>query len=134
MRSVLYRALGQTDTADADLYSRHLKAGDRLILSSDGLPRHLSPEDIATIALRSEDPDVITQELIDLANQRGGEDNISVVVVVAKQDPGSAPLEQLVVIPAEEERASDETLDLFRTAKFGSLPLPDKDPDSDEQG
>ena len=47
MRNVLYRALGQVDDTEADLYSRSLAEGDRLILCSDGLTRHVTPEEIA---------------------------------------------------------------------------------------
>lgn len=87
LRNVLYRALGQKDEADTDveIYTRKLKVDDRLILCSDGLPRHIKNHEIASIAISSEQPDVIGQQLIDLANERGGEDNISVVVIVVKQ-------------------------------------------------
>ena len=82
MRNVLYRALGQVDDTEADLYSRNLAEGDRLILCSDGLTRHVSPAEIAEHTTESNDPEMIAQALIDLANGRGGEDNISVVVIL----------------------------------------------------
>lgn len=82
--NVLYRALGQKDDAagDVDVYHRRLKMGDRIILCSDGLTRHLRSADIARIALGADDPKVIARQLIDLANSRGGEDNVSAVVLL----------------------------------------------------
>ena len=81
MRSVLYRALGQADETDADLYVRALSAGDWLLLCSDGLTRHVSGEESAAIVRASATPDDITRRLVALANERGGEDNISVVAI-----------------------------------------------------
>jgi PPM family protein phosphatase len=82
MRNVLYRALGQVDDTEADLYSRSLAAGDWLVMCSDGLTRHVKPAEIADIASRTTNPDEVAQQLIDLANARGGEDNISAIVIV----------------------------------------------------
>jgi serine/threonine protein phosphatase PrpC len=82
MGNVLYRALGQSFDLDVDLYNRFLKAGDRLVLCSDGLTRHLQPSDIADIVLKARTPSQATLDLIGLANERGGEDNISVIVVM----------------------------------------------------
>ena len=82
MGSVLYRALGQSLDLEVDVYTRYLKAGDRLVLCSDGLTRHLSPTEIAEIVRKNEKPEQSTQDLIALANSRGGEDNISVIVIM----------------------------------------------------
>lgn len=81
MRNVLYRALGQVDDTEADLYSRTLTEGDWLILCSDGLTRHVQPAEIAEIAMEYATPDAVAQELVSWANKRGGEDNISAVVI-----------------------------------------------------
>ncbi len=88
MRNVLYRALGQTPDTTADMYDRYLKAGDRIVLCTDGLTRHVRPDEIARLVLADNNPEAATRRLIDLANQRGGEDNISVVVIqiVSVQD------------------------------------------------
>lgn len=88
LKNVLYRALGQKDETeeDIDIYYRRLKVGERLVLCSDGLPRHLESDDIARLALTSDAPDKIATQLINLANSRGGEDNVSVVVLVVKEN------------------------------------------------
>ena len=87
MRNVLYRALGQADDLDIDVYYKRLNVGDRLVLCSDGLTRHVKPDEIRDIVLEEEDPAVSSQKLIDLANLRGGEDNITVVVITVERDP-----------------------------------------------
>ncbi len=102
MRNVLYRALGQVEDIEADLYSRQLAEGDWLVLCSDGLTRHVKPFEIAQLATCSTAPVEAAQALIDLANQRGGEDNISAVVIkmsgpeaLAEPQPDDAPPDSL---------------------------------------
>jgi PPM family protein phosphatase len=84
MRNVLYRALGQLGDVDIDLISGiQLAAGDRLVMCSDGLTLHVRSQEILKIALSTDSPEQISQRLVDLANQRGGRDNVSVIVIVA---------------------------------------------------
>ncbi|HRE48014.1 MAG TPA: Stp1/IreP family PP2C-type Ser/Thr phosphatase [Aggregatilineales bacterium] len=84
MGHVLYRALGQGLDVDIDLYARTIRPGDRLVLCSDGLTRHISPEEIAEIVLQTPDPDEASRELITLVNARGAEDNATVVVIAVQ--------------------------------------------------
>ena len=109
MRNVLYRALGQVDDTEADFYSRSLAEGDRLILCSDGLTRHLPAAEIAEVAELSDDPEVIAQTLIDRANARGGEDNISAVVIVMERAADVVPEE-----PPSEVVFDDTEVGLFQ--------------------
>ncbi|MDW8297760.1 MAG: Stp1/IreP family PP2C-type Ser/Thr phosphatase [Anaerolineae bacterium] len=81
MGHVLYRALGQSADLEIDLYQHALRSGDRLVLCSDGLTRHLEDHEIAEIVLRTLNPTEATLDLVELANERGGEDNISVIVL-----------------------------------------------------
>ncbi len=87
MGNVLYRALGQNEDVDVDIYYKRLHVGDRLILCSDGLTRHVKAPELAKLAFADPSPDVVSQKMIDLANQRGGEDNISVIVIAVEADP-----------------------------------------------
>lgn len=84
MRNVLYRALGQKPDAELeiDIYTHDLKIGDRIILCSDGLSRHVKDDEIAQMATSSDAPQAIARQLIALANERGGEDNVSVIVLI----------------------------------------------------
>ncbi len=86
MRNVLYRALGQNEDVDIDLYEIRLRSGDRLVMCSDGLTHHVKAGEIATISSEAKTPDDTCQRLIDLANARGGEDNISVIVIQTELD------------------------------------------------
>jgi protein phosphatase len=79
--NVLYRALGQSLDLDVDVYSKSLKAGDSVVLCSDGLTKHLNPDEVGMIVAEANGPEEATLALIENANARGGEDNISVVVV-----------------------------------------------------
>jgi len=87
MRNVLYRALGQADDIDIDVYEARMHNGDRLVLCSDGLTRHVKPDEIMTITLHHPEPEAAAQALIDRANALGGEDNISVVVIALEGAP-----------------------------------------------
>ena len=86
MRNVLYRALGQAEDLDVDVYEVRLQANDRLVLCSDGLTRHVKAHEISDIVLVNRDPEVASQLLIDLANARGGEDNVSVIIILVEKD------------------------------------------------
>lgn len=121
MRNVLYRALGQTEDVDVDLYKIQIHVGDRLVLCSDGLTRHVKPQEIARVALSDDNPDVVSQRLIDMANARGGEDNVSVIVILAET---SAPTDQAATANKaafEPEQDEEDTLILKdRLQKGGS--------------
>ena len=83
MRNVLYKALGQKPESDLeiDIYYDDLNEGDWLVLCSDGLPRHLSDEEIGKITMESKDTLEVAQNLVKLCNERGGEDNVSAIVM-----------------------------------------------------
>jgi protein phosphatase len=63
-----------------------LLLGDRLLLCSDGLTSMLDHDSISLILRRHQSPDVACQELIDAANEAGGKDNITVVIVANADD------------------------------------------------
>ena len=66
------RFVGDPRGVQPDVFVEELRAADRLVLCSDGLTRHVKPEEIA----RATDVDA----LVAMANARGGEDNITVIV------------------------------------------------------
>lgn len=103
MRNVLYRALGQSEEVDVDLYHQRLKVGDRIVLCSDGLTRHVRPEEIARLALETANPDVISQRLVDLANDRGGEDNVSVIVIIVEEAEPRPPSQRQAMLADDDE-------------------------------
>jgi protein phosphatase len=78
-RNVIMRAVGNREYVQVDTRVVPLDAGLRFLLCSDGLHGYLKDEDIPEIVkLRG---DSAVQRFIDLANERGGKDNITVVIV-----------------------------------------------------
>ncbi len=77
--SSITRFVGDPRGVTPDVFVELLRARDRVVLCSDGLTRHVAPEEIAAVASGAP-PDRAARSLVDLANQRGGEDNVTVVV------------------------------------------------------
>ncbi|HWQ15148.1 MAG TPA: Stp1/IreP family PP2C-type Ser/Thr phosphatase [Roseiflexaceae bacterium] len=80
-RNVLYRTIGTDPSVPVDTRSEHLEPGDVVLLCSDGLFNHVHDEEIAQIVLQQPDVARAADQLVALANERGGRDNISVVIV-----------------------------------------------------
>jgi PPM family protein phosphatase len=78
-RNRITRALGMHESIDIEQRVLDLLEGDRLLLCSDGLTRHVAEEEILEVVANCE-PGEASRRLIDLANERGGQDNISVVI------------------------------------------------------
>lgn len=79
-KNVILYSLGSERLPKIDLFELKLEAGDMLVLCSDGLTKHVSDEEIGEI-IAQQKPEEATDTLITLANERGGEDNISVAVI-----------------------------------------------------
>jgi len=83
-RNVIFRALGQKQRVQVDVFRERLEPGDILLLCSDGFWEMVQdPKLIVRLIEKAEDPKQACQTLIDAANAAGGEDNISVVVAKA---------------------------------------------------
>jgi PPM family protein phosphatase len=80
-RNILYRTIGTDPSVAIDTRSEHLEPGDVVLLCSDGLFNHVRDEEIAQIVLQQPDVERAAERLVELANERGGRDNISVVIV-----------------------------------------------------
>ena len=85
-KNVILHSVGPESTLQIDYYEVNLAPGELLILCSDGLTRHVSDAEIASI-VESEPPAKATEKLIELANERGGEDNISAAVLLLGERP-----------------------------------------------
>jgi serine/threonine protein phosphatase PrpC len=81
-RHIILRALGERKQkyAGPDIIACQAQAGDHLVLSCDGLWSTLPEKSIASV-VKSNTPQTACDELIRLANEAGGEDNISVIVL-----------------------------------------------------
>ena len=84
-RHMITRALGLKESVDVDLTEEPARPGDVLLLCSDGLSDLLDDEDML-VAVRDHagDLDQACQALVDRANAKGGDDNITVLVVQAQ--------------------------------------------------
>jgi protein phosphatase len=80
-RNVLVRALGVSDDLEVDVFQREVRAGDRVLICSDGLTGMLSDDRIRELMSTSADAPESAATLVDAANAAGGEDNITAVVV-----------------------------------------------------
>jgi serine/threonine protein phosphatase PrpC len=78
-RHVLTRALGVRPSVEPDLAELTPSLGDVFVLCSDGLTNHLDDSEIAKHVSDGEDLQEVCDGMVDLANDRGGEDNITVV-------------------------------------------------------
>lgn len=78
-RNVITRAVGSRDYVQVDTRVIDVKAGDRFLICSDGLHGYLQDHEIPAIIKRT--PADAVSEFILLANQRGGRDNITAIVV-----------------------------------------------------
>ena len=80
-KNVITRALGMQDSVVVDLVPEHPHTGDVYVLCSDGLSGMLTDEEIRDCVLNHDELDSAAQALIDGANESGGDDNITVVLV-----------------------------------------------------
>jgi PPM family protein phosphatase len=98
-KNVITRALGMQDNVEVDLSAHDAKVGDVYVLCSDGLSGMITDQEILDVITHNDDLPTACRSLAALANEHGGEDNITAVVVriddqdstQAEQQPGSQP-------------------------------------------
>jgi PPM family protein phosphatase len=86
-QSILTRALGSQPAVEVDLDEQMLLAGDVVLLCSDGLSRTVTSPEIASTLETYPDPQKAADRLIELANENGGEDNVTAIVVRVTPEP-----------------------------------------------
>jgi serine/threonine protein phosphatase PrpC len=80
-KNVLYRALGQSEPFRPDIMTTPLPKPGYLLICSDGLWGTIPEEEIFRLATGSETPAIACSKLVDAANEAGGPDNISVILI-----------------------------------------------------
>ena len=91
-RHVVSRVLGASTLLRVDRQAFPLQNDDMLIYTSDGLTGLVSDPEIKKIALANRDPQQACNQLIELANQRGGHDNITVLIAQLKSNQNGSNL------------------------------------------
>jgi protein phosphatase len=82
LRNVVTRALGGKPDLQVDMQQHKAKAGDILLLCSDGLTTMIADDEISRLMRESGgDVDKAAQSLVSSANAKGGEDNITVLLI-----------------------------------------------------
>lgn len=79
-RNMIYRCLGMSADVEADLFSEAVQEGDLLVLCTDGLSNLVSDEELQEI-VQQFGPQESVYHLVDRANEQGGPDNITAIVV-----------------------------------------------------
>jgi serine/threonine protein phosphatase PrpC len=79
--NILVRSIGSVPEVEIDIFHVEVKRGDRILLCSDGLWGEVPDDDLLDKLRNLPDPQVACQALVDLANNNGGRDNTTLVVV-----------------------------------------------------
>lgn len=80
-KNIITRALGVDSMVEFDYYTYNFLAGDRVLLCSDGLSNYCSDETLLSIVSGPEPLTKIVDMLIDYANEQGGNDNITALLL-----------------------------------------------------
>jgi serine/threonine protein phosphatase PrpC len=84
-RNIILRALGVADGLEVDLESLSVTPGDRMLICSDGLTGFVEDDDLEVIVSGVDDPEECCRRLVDTANERGGADNITVILIAFEE-------------------------------------------------
>jgi protein phosphatase len=118
-RNIVTRALGIDRSVAVDVFSQVVRTDDRLVLCSDGLVDEVPDSDIAATLGAHRDPQLAAEALVMLANENGGRDNTTVVVVDVLDDV-SDPIE---TPPTPDHTAPIEGLATTKSARKKRLTL-----------
>ena len=142
LKNVVTRALGGGSHVAVDLLEIPIGDGDRFLLCSDGLTGMVSDEEITSALASTRTPEQIVRGLVDLANERGGLDNITAIMVEVKalhavehmKKPGDASREKTAVslrspTRPEEEITPPEGIHIPPAAEAAKAPEPDAVPE-----
>jgi protein phosphatase len=80
-RNVIYRVMGDKPRLAVDLFEETVRPGEALLLCSDGLSGMIHDRDIWRIWHTSSSPQEACDRMVEAANEAGGEDNVTVVIV-----------------------------------------------------
>jgi len=126
-RNILTRVLGVYDEIPVDVLTVVPHPGERFLLCSDGLFNEVSEDGIAAVLRRLADPGDAAEELVRLAVEGGGRDNVTVVVVDVMSDGGQAAASSATLGAAGSTAESE--LAPFSGGAYSSDTMDDEDSD-----
>ncbi len=107
-RNIITRSIGTQPTVEPDVFVERAQAGDTWVLCSDGLTGHVTDAEILQI-VPGRPPTEAARQLIELANSRGGRDNVTVFVLSIRDlQPGEGEPAQAEALPADSGPAPAE--------------------------
>lgn len=120
-RNIILQALGPDAKVKVDLTHQEIRRGDTVVLCSDGLSGQVKKEEIARQVSETRDLKAVCDRLVALANERGGPDNITVVVARLDGDGlrAAASAEEVghQVFPLIDTEASTDPVPVYRGSK-----------------
>ncbi len=124
-RSIITRALGPEPDIDIDLHTHRVRAGDVLLLCSDGLTGMIGEDEVEEILGRAPSLGDAGRALVDAANEAGGRDNITVVLFRVDEVGAAAPPPPTVSARAQDEpAATPRTVPPRASGERAKAPLP----------
>ncbi|MEO7058499.1 MAG: protein phosphatase 2C domain-containing protein [Lapillicoccus sp.] len=93
-RNVVTRSLGRDPMAELDTWVFPQHPGERFLLCSDGLTNEVASEDLRRVLVEYPDAQAAADALVDLACERGGHDNVTVIVVSAGDAAGTSDVDE----------------------------------------
>jgi protein phosphatase len=133
-KNIILQALGPDPKVKVDLTHQEMRRGDILVLCSDGLSGQVKKEEIAKVVSSTQDLIAACDQLIALANERGGPDNITVVIARFDGDglrfSGARPEEDVghQVYPLVDTETSTEPVPVYTGSR---PPVPAKEASRD---
>ena len=88
-RNVIYRTIGDREEAEVDYFVQEMNPGNSLLLCSDGLTGKVEDTEIWQLVQHNEDPQEACEQLVQAANNRGGQDNVTAIIIQARHDSPS---------------------------------------------
>ena len=85
-KNIILQAMGQQEKVSVALGKLALRRSDRLLICSDGLSNKVTPVEMKEAILSGDPLDVVCTKLVALANERGGEDNCTIILAQAEGD------------------------------------------------
>jgi serine/threonine protein phosphatase PrpC len=133
-KNVITRALGVRENVEIDFRADHIQAGEIYIFCSDGLCGYAEDNEIFAVANEcGSDVNLIVDNLVQLANDHGGQDNVTVIALRIDSVDGKSDLPNIapVTVSNEEENAilkENEIVDKIRALKKSDATPEDDSP------